>query len=78
VDAARRAHARRWTHRQSGLSAVRDATSDVLVVMEAVHPGGRKDVDALAVALAEAIGQAWGSDPLPGKLSRDQPQFSFA
>src|SRR4051812_43394215 len=34
VDAQGRAHARRWTHRQSGLSAIRGHTSAVLVVME--------------------------------------------
>ncbi|QTR02977.1 hypothetical protein J7S33_28940, partial [Saccharothrix algeriensis] len=33
-----RAHARRWTNRQSGLSAVRDTTASVLVVAEALHP----------------------------------------
>jgi DNA/RNA-binding domain of Phe-tRNA-synthetase-like protein len=77
VDAAGRSHARRWTHRQSGLSAVREGTQEVLIVMEAVHPGGRSDVDALAVALAQALREAWGTEPLSGKLSRDQAAFSF-
>src|SRR5207253_626415 len=30
ADAQDRAHARRWTHRQSGLSAIRDTTASVL------------------------------------------------
>ncbi|HBY47016.1 MAG TPA: hypothetical protein DEG70_12345, partial [Chloroflexi bacterium] len=35
ADAAGQVHARRWTHRQSGLSAIRPTTSDVLIVAEA-------------------------------------------
>src|SRR3569623_2273956 len=72
VDAAHRSHARRWTHRQSGLSAVREGTREVLIVMEAVHGGGRQDVDALAVALAQAVGQAWSITPAQGRLWPDQ------
>jgi hypothetical protein len=53
VDAAAQAHARRWTNRQSGYSAVRDTTTAVLIVAEAMqlsvgrhlgaygHPGRR-------------------------------------
>jgi len=77
VDAANRSHARRWTHRQSGLSAVRGGTREVLIVMEAVHAGGGKDVETLAVALAQALRQAWGREPRSGRLSREEPQFSF-
>ena len=39
ADARGQAHARRWTHRQSGLSAVRDQTESVFIVMEGVHSG---------------------------------------
>jgi len=59
IDAQHRAHARRWTHRQSGLSAVRDETARVLIVMEAVHADARHDVDALANALGDAIRSIW-------------------
>ena len=38
IDAAGRAHARRWTHRQSGFSAVRDDTASVIIV--AAQPNG--------------------------------------
>src|SRR6185312_7767714 len=37
VDALGRAHARRWTHRQSGFSAVGNETSSALIVAEALH-----------------------------------------
>jgi DNA/RNA-binding domain of Phe-tRNA-synthetase-like protein len=59
VDSQGRAHARRWTHRQSGLSAIRDETASVLIVMEAVHANARADVDALASALGTAIESIW-------------------
>ena len=75
VDAQGRAHARRWTHRQSGLSAIRDGTRSVLVVMEAVHPSARADVDALASALAGAIESAWGARAVHGQLSAQKPVF---
>jgi DNA/RNA-binding domain of Phe-tRNA-synthetase-like protein len=77
VDAQGRAHARRWTHRQSGLSAVRDATSTVLIVMEAVHATAGQDVDRLAQALAEAIGHAWRTTVEPGGLSSERTIFAF-
>src|SRR5256885_304671 len=39
ADRAGQAHARRWTNRQSGRSAVSPATSTVLIVAEAQHAG---------------------------------------
>ncbi|GAA1039699.1 phenylalanine--tRNA ligase beta subunit-related protein [Virgisporangium ochraceum] len=56
VDSAGRAHARRWTNRQSGYSAVRASTSNVLIVAEALHAGARADVEGLVGALAAALG----------------------
>jgi len=37
ADQARRVHARRWTNRQSGLSAVQCPTTAALIVAEAMH-----------------------------------------
>ena len=37
ADQAGEAHARRWTNRQSGRSAVRDSTATALIVAEALH-----------------------------------------
>jgi DNA/RNA-binding domain of Phe-tRNA-synthetase-like protein len=56
VDSAGRAHARRWTNRQSGYSAVRASTSTVLIVAEALHAGARADVEGLVGSLAAALG----------------------
>jgi len=77
VDGAGQAHARRWTHRQSGLSAVREGTQSVLIVMEAVHPQARTDVDALAAALGRTIEDAWGVTVQQGRLGAHAPSFSF-
>lgn len=59
ADDSGRAHARRWTHRQSGWSAVRQRTSNVLIVAEALHETAQDDVENLIVALTDAISQVW-------------------
>jgi DNA/RNA-binding domain of Phe-tRNA-synthetase-like protein len=77
ADAQGNAHARRWTHRQSGLSAVRDDTASVLIVAEAMHPGGAADVKKLIDALAAAIREAWDVSPRVAVLSSSQPRFEL-
>lgn len=78
ADAQGRSHARRWTHRQSGLSAIRDDTREVLIVVEAVHARARRDADALATALGVAIEKAWGTSVAQGRLDKDAPVFTFS
>jgi DNA/RNA-binding domain of Phe-tRNA-synthetase-like protein len=51
ADQAGQAHARRWTNRQSGRSAVRDTTSTALIVAEALHDSASTDVPDLIAAL---------------------------
>ena len=54
ADQAGQAHARRWTNRQSGRSAVRETTSIALIVAEALHDSASADVpDLIAVLAAE-------------------------
>jgi len=64
VDGAGRAHARRWTNRQSGHSAIRPATTGALIVAEGLHESAAVDVPRLAAALREALAAVWG----PGAL----------
>lgn len=59
ADEAERAHARRWTNRQSGRSAVRAGTSDVLIVAEALHETARQDASRLTATLRAALAGAW-------------------
>lgn len=58
-DDAGNAHARRWTNRQSALSAIRPDTRCVLIVSEALHDTAPADVNALRTELAGALGQHW-------------------
>lgn len=57
------AHARRWSHRQSGASAVRPETTRALIVAEAMHDDAVHDVEALVAELGDAIEAAWHVRP---------------
>ncbi|MDQ3673631.1 MAG: phenylalanine--tRNA ligase beta subunit-related protein, partial [Gemmatimonadota bacterium] len=59
ADDAGRAHARRWTNRQSGHSAVRDTTTDVLIVVEALHESASVDVERLVATITDELNGIW-------------------
>lgn len=59
ADQSDRAHARRWTNRQSAFSAVSDSTQEVLIVVEALHDEAQTSVMRLRDALAGAIMETW-------------------
>ena len=67
ADSSANAHARRWVHRQSGLSAVGPNTQRVLIVAEAHHASAVEDVPTLIEELAAAIKRCW---PAAGTASR--------
>ena len=75
ADQARQAHARRWTNRQSGQSAVRESTTTVLIVAEALHDSAPADVRALTDAIAAEVTALW-SRPAQAVLSSEQPRFT--
>jgi DNA/RNA-binding domain of Phe-tRNA-synthetase-like protein len=77
ADNAARAHARRWTNRQSALSAVRGETAAVLIVAEAMHETAVADMQSLIAALAQAIGTTWRAAPRSALLDRSAPRFEF-
>ncbi|MFC9831095.1 B3/4 domain-containing protein [Streptomyces albogriseolus] len=77
ADAAGRAHARRWTNRQSGHSAVRDGTRRVLVVAEAMHEGGADTVARTLDTLAEELAAHWPVTPVTALLAPDAPEFTL-
>jgi DNA/RNA-binding domain of Phe-tRNA-synthetase-like protein len=72
------AHARRWTNRQSGRSAIRPDTRRVLIVAEALHDEAAADMPKLLDALAEGLRTAWTIDPQPRILTADHPTASNA
>ena len=59
ADDAGNAHARRWTNRQSALSAIRPATRSVLIVSEAMHETGADDTASLRDELSEVLAGYW-------------------
>ncbi len=75
VDEEGNAHARRWTHRQSGRSAVRESTSRVLIVCEALHAKARDDVAQLVGPLAAALEASFGAPVRTALLSAHTPRF---
>lgn len=77
ADAARQAHARRWTHRQSGLSAVKPQTARVLIVAEAMHETAAADLERLSSLLQDALRAHTGTAPRAALLSREAPRFDF-
>lgn len=77
ADDAGQAHARRWTNRQSGLSAVSDATATVLIVSEAMHETATDDVARLIETLAAEMGAVWSVAPVTAMLSSEARRFDF-
>ena len=75
ADAAGQAHARRWTNRQSGRSAVRDATRTVLIVAEALHDTAADDIQRLVAAIGVELAAVWPVSPKTALLSRAAPEF---
>jgi DNA/RNA-binding domain of Phe-tRNA-synthetase-like protein len=77
ADQARHVHARRWTNRQSGLSAVQASTSAALIVAEAMHESAPADVPALIAAVAEELKATWSITPVTAVLSQSAPRFAI-
>lgn len=77
ADQARQVHARRWTNRQSGLSAVQTSTATVLIVAEAMHGSAASDVPHLIAALTGQLAAIWSITPAATLLSQSSPRITF-
>ncbi|NKK68651.1 B3/B4 domain-containing protein [Rhizobium leguminosarum] len=77
ADGEGRAHARRWTNRQSGFSAVRETTRSVLIVAEALHAFAGEDMERLVATVADALVRHWPVAPKTAMLSLESPRFDF-
>lgn len=77
ADGEERAHARRWTNRQSGFSAVRETTRSVLIVAEALHASAAEDVGRLVETVEEALARHWSVVPKTAMLSQMSRHFEF-
>lgn len=76
-DASNHAHARRWTFRQSRLSTVGEETDRALVVSEALHQKGSRDIPALLDALARELTGLGASVRCTQVLSAGAPRLEF-
>jgi DNA/RNA-binding domain of Phe-tRNA-synthetase-like protein len=77
ADGAGRAHARRWTNRQSSYSAVRDETTAVLIVAEALHETARADMASLVAAIEAELDGVWSAATRSGLLTSGSPRFAL-
>lgn len=77
ADGAGRAHARRWTNRQSKCSAVREGTTAVLIVAEALHDTAPADMERLAEAVSDGLSAIWSATAKAAILSSSAPRFDF-
>lgn len=77
ADQAAQVHARRWTNRQSGLSAVRASTHTALIVAEAMHDSASSDVPELIEAVVAELNAIWSVTPVASVLSQSAPRFTF-
>ena len=77
ADQARQVHARRWTNRQSGLSAVRASTTAALIVAEAMHATAASDIPRLVAAIASELQATWSITPAATVLSQAASRFTF-
>ncbi|MFS8145694.1 B3/4 domain-containing protein [Rhizobium sp. BR 249] len=77
ADGEGRAHARRWTNRQSGLSAVRETTGSALIVAEALHASAGEDIGRLVATVADELARHWPVVPKTAMLTSASPRFEF-
>lgn len=76
ADVANQAHARRWTNRQSALSAVRPDSTRALIVAEALHDDAVADVAALLDDLQQVLAVVQAEPDRVARLSIDQPSIT--
>ena len=78
ADQAGQAHARRWTNRQSGRSAVSADTRTVLIAAEALHEEAPSGISELVKTLAAEISQTWPGRTQTAILTAAHPRFTPA
>ncbi len=77
ADTENKAHARRWTNRQSAYSAIRDETSSVLIVAEALHGTASEDIKKIASVLIKEITEIWPCTIRSEQLNQLAPEINF-
>ena len=77
ADQAGNAHARRWANRQSALSAIRDDSKQVLIVIEAHHEQAAQDIEKIMTNLSAELQALWSVKATQAILRSDAPRFDW-
>jgi len=77
ADDAGQVHARRWSNRQSGRSAVTGSTTTALIVAEAMHASAASDMANLVAALTDGFCSAWSGKTESALLGPSARRFVF-
>lgn len=77
ADAAGNAHARRWSNRQSGRSAIQPTTNRALIVAEGMHSSSPDDLAGLVSDLTDSLAEIWSISPATSTLNRSATRFDF-
>jgi DNA/RNA-binding domain of Phe-tRNA-synthetase-like protein len=56
---------------------VRDSTTTVLIVAEAMHSSAPADIPVLTAAITDALEAVWSATPTTAILSQRSPRFDF-
>lgn len=67
-DQAQRAHARKWSHKQSAFSAITARTECALIVSEAIHDSAFSELQVLFQDLAVAVRNHWPDVSVVGRV----------
>jgi DNA/RNA-binding domain of Phe-tRNA-synthetase-like protein len=77
ADASDRAHARRWTFRQSRQSTVGSETKRALIVAEGLHETAQRDIGNLMNAISDALTNLGSAPRERAVLTADAPRLDF-
>jgi DNA/RNA-binding domain of Phe-tRNA-synthetase-like protein len=77
ADQSNNAHARRWANRQSALSAIRNETKQVLIVIEAHHADAESDVRKVMLNVSKHLKEFWSITPTQAALNSASPKFDW-
>ena len=75
ADAKGNAHARRWSNRQSRLSAISPDTRRALIMAEALHDTAQADITRLVATLDAALVKGFGTKPKTATLTAPDAVF---
>ena len=77
ADASENVHARRWTFRQSLLSVISDQTTRALIISEAMHETGVRDMESLLDEMTSGLSEHFSKPAKRKILTGNDPRLDF-